>query len=326
MKKYIKLILSIGLLLILGHISNKFNYNLEKDKKLEDFEIVRKFLLGEDKQITDLKNSKKPILWIHLNYQKNSRDWDSFFSRSNNELNLPYYFFTLKSIISKNNDDFNICIIDDNTFCKLLNKDDFSYNLEQISEPEKNNIRLLGLTKLLYNYGGLIIPPSFVCFNSLKDINNIINNNRLIFGENKNYSVSYDSYPFIPSCEFIGSLKNNKHLNDFILYLDNIIKNNYTDEIKFNGNINNYLLNQYRNQKIDIIKSEYLGIKDKNNKEIILEELFNTSIIEFNQYCYGMYINNDKLLKKNNLNWFCYLSKDDILNSDIFLCKLLISN
>ena len=48
----------------------------------------------------------------NINYEKNSRDWDSFLSRSSNDLNLPYYYFTLRSIISKNSNDFNICIIE----------------------------------------------------------------------------------------------------------------------------------------------------------------------------------------------------------------------
>ena len=35
---------------------------------------------------------KKPILWIHIPYKKNSRSWDSFYSRSNEEINQPYIF------------------------------------------------------------------------------------------------------------------------------------------------------------------------------------------------------------------------------------------
>ena len=88
MKNYIKLILFIVLLFILGNVYEKFNINLEKDKKYEDFQIVRKFLLGENKEISSLRNSNKPILWIHINFVKNSRDWDSFFSRSNSDLNI----------------------------------------------------------------------------------------------------------------------------------------------------------------------------------------------------------------------------------------------
>ena len=323
---YNKLIISIGLLLIFGYLYDKYKSNLDKDKQFEDFEIVRKYLLGESKEITELKNSSKPILWIHINYEKNARCWESFFSRTNNNLNLPYFYFTLRSIIKKNSKDFNICIIDDSTICKLLDKEEFNYNLEKISDPRKKNIRLLGLAKLINNYGGLVIPPSFLCFQSLKNIYSIIDNNVLLFGENKNYSVSYNEYPYIPDYKLFGSLKKNEQLNNFIEYLENFANKNYTNEGFFNGNINNYLLNKLRNNEISLINSKYLGLKNSDNKEIILDELFNTDLIEFNNNSYGLYIQSDLLLIREHFNWFNYLSINEILDSNFFLAKLLIIN
>ena len=322
--KYIKLFISIALLLIIGYLYNKYNTSLEKDKQFEDFELVRKFLLGESKEIEQLKNSKKPILWIPINYEKNSRSWDSFFSRSNNNLNLPYYYFTLKSIILKNNKDFNICIIDDSTICKLLSRNEFDFNLEALSDPIKKNVRLLGLTKILNKFGGLIIPPSFLCFKSLNNINNIINNDIIVFGENKNNSVSYNDYPYIPDYKIIASNKNNNQLNLFIEYLNNLINKDKTDESVFNGNINNYLLSKLRQNNIVTIKSHFLGLQDLHHKDINLESLFDNELIEFNEFAYGLYIQDDIILKRYNYNWFCYLSINEILNSEFILAKLLI--
>lgn len=321
-----KLILPIGLLLIIGYFYDKYNSNLEKDKQFEDFEIVRKFLLGESKEVNNLRNSSKPILWIPINYEKNARSWESFFSRSSTNLNLPYYFYTLKSIISKNNNDFNICIIDDSTICKLLDRNEFQYNLDTIAEPRKNIIRLLGLSKLVYKYGGLVVPPSFLSFISFKNISSIIENNILLFGENKNYSVSYDTYPYVPSYKIFASKKNNEQLNNFIEYLDNLVKNEYTSEYVFVGNINNYLINQFRQNKIGKINAEYLGIKDKNNNQIYIKDLLENSFIEFNDKAYGLFIPNDDIMKRTEYNWFCYISILDILNSKFMLAKLLITN
>lgn len=323
---YTKLVLSIGLLLLIGYLYDKYKSNLQKDKQFEDFEIVQKYLLGETKEISNLRNSTKPILWVHINYEKNSRNWESFFSRSNSNLNLPYYYYTLRSIISKNNNDFNICIIDDSTIPKLLEREEFDFNLEKISDPRKKNVRLLGLAKLVNKYGGLVIPPSFLSFQSLSPIKNIIENNILVFGENKNSSISYDQYPFIPDTKIFGSLKNNRELNNFIEYLENIVNKNYTDEAKFNGNINNYLLNKLRNNQITIIKSKYLGIKDKQNKEVFIDDLLSTKLIDFNENIYGLYIPNEILLERTHYNWFCYLSINDILESECILAKLLVIN
>lgn len=323
---YNKLIISIGLLFFIGYFYDKYKSNLETDKEFEDFQIVRKYLLGESKEISNLRNSNKPILWIHINYEKNSRDWDSFLSRSSNDLNLPYYYFTLRSIISKNSNDFNICIIDDNTICKLLEQHEFNFDLGNISEPRKKNVRLLALSKLVYKYGGLVIPPSFICFQSLKNLTNITDNNVLLFGENKNESVSFNSYPFIPSYEIFGSNKENKELNNFIDYIENLVNKEYTNENFFIGNINNYLLNKLRKNDIAIITAEYLGLKTNKNKEITIEDLFGNALIEFNDNAYGMLINNCNILKRHAYNWFCYLSINEILDSNFILAKYLINN
>ena len=323
---YTKLILSVGLLLLIGYLYDKYKTNLDKDKQFEDFEIVQKYLLGESKEISELRNSSKPILWIPINYEKNSRNWESFFSRSNSNLNLPYFYFTLKSLIKKNANDFNICIIDDSTITKLLERQEFDFNLERISDPRRKNVRLLGLAKLVNKYGGLVVPPSFLSFQSFKNINSIIENNILVFGENKNSTVSYDQYPFVPDINIFGSLKNNNQLNNFIEYLENLANKQYSDESFFLGNINNYLLNKLRKKEIALIKAEYLGLKNNQNKEIFVDDLFKTSLIDFNENAYGLYIPYQFLLNRHNYNWFNYLSIKEILDSEFILAKLLIIN
>ena len=91
-------------------------YGVYRDKRQsstedEHYKVVREYLLNDH----PLVNKKKPLLWIHLDYRINSRDWISFNSRNSNNLNQPYLFLTIKSIVDKCGNDFNICIIDDNT-------------------------------------------------------------------------------------------------------------------------------------------------------------------------------------------------------------------
>ena len=38
---YSKLVLSVGLLLLVGYLYDKYKINLDKDKQFEDFEIVQ---------------------------------------------------------------------------------------------------------------------------------------------------------------------------------------------------------------------------------------------------------------------------------------------
>ena len=73
-----------------------------------------------------MSSIKKPILWVHIDYKKNSRNWESFYSRSNNDINQDYLYLTIRSIIDNCGDDSHICLIDDNSFSK------FSYKLYRL--------------------------------------------------------------------------------------------------------------------------------------------------------------------------------------------------
>ena len=77
---YNNLFISILILFAVGYIYNKFQLNLDKDSKIEDLNIVKKYLLNDevDNTISQLSANKKPILWLHIDYVKNSRVWESF--------------------------------------------------------------------------------------------------------------------------------------------------------------------------------------------------------------------------------------------------------
>ena len=82
--KYKNLVISIFLVFAIGYIFNKFKLNIEKDDKLDELNLIKKYLLNNDDNL-DINNSlnliKTPILWIHIDYEKNSRNWLSFYSR-----------------------------------------------------------------------------------------------------------------------------------------------------------------------------------------------------------------------------------------------------
>ena len=46
--------------------------------------------------------------------------WESFNDRMNENLNFPFMYLTIKSIIDCNVWDFHVCIIDDDSFTKLI--------------------------------------------------------------------------------------------------------------------------------------------------------------------------------------------------------------
>ena len=58
-------------------------------------------------------------------------------------MNQPYKYITIKSVIDKCGEDFNICVIDDNIFTKIM--PNWNINISLIAEPLKTNIIKLTL-------------------------------------------------------------------------------------------------------------------------------------------------------------------------------------
>ena len=153
MQKFSNLIILFTILIAVMFIYKRLEDKRIREEDKEDYENIRRYLLNDD-----LGNSTKPILWIHIPYEYNSRNWLSFGSRSSLELNQPYLYLTVKSIIQKCSDSFRICMIDDMSFAKLM--PDWQINMQRVSSPISDKLRSLAMVKLLYIYGGMVVPMS----------------------------------------------------------------------------------------------------------------------------------------------------------------------
>ena len=67
----------------------------------------------------------------------------------------------VKTIIKYCKDSFHICLIDDSSFKRLL--PDWKYPMNRISSPLTDHVRKYAIMEILYRYGGMTVPPSFVC-------------------------------------------------------------------------------------------------------------------------------------------------------------------
>jgi hypothetical protein len=150
----------------------------------DDYTLIKKYLLNE----SPLYGYDKPKLWIHTKYELNARNWKSFQSRSSTELNQPYIYLTVKSIVLHCGKDFNICLIDDDTFSKLIPS--WNIDMNRVAEPKKSQYRDYGMAQLLYLYGGMVVPNTFVCRRNLKDF----------------YYDGIQNTPFV--CEYINKSAN----------------------------------------------------------------------------------------------------------------------
>ena len=325
---YNNLVISILILAAAGYIYNKFKINIDSNSQQEDLNIIKKYLLEDDidNTIDALSSVKKPILWIHIDYIKNSRKWESFGSRNSIELNQDYLYLTIRTIINKCSDYFHIVIIDDDSFCKLLEHN--CIDLNKVAYPVKDNLRNLNIMKLLYKYGGMYIENSFILFKSLEKIyEKVLSSNKIVTAQFKNNGANAYNVDYMPSIKLIGCIKECPTMKRLIKHMEMIYGTNFTSSLEFEDQISKWLLKCGENDQINIIDGRYIGTKDINNEMIGLEEIMGSTFLELHANAYALYIPSHDLLKRSKYNWFCKLSSKEVLEANTLLSKyLLLSN
>lgn len=316
--------ITIILLFGIGIIYNKFKSTMDNMDKNSDLTLVKQYLLGENNDITieDLGKIKKPIIWIHIEYNYNSRNWCNFGSRSSHELNMPYIYLTIQSIINNCGADFHVCLIDDFTFNKIL--PEYNIDLTRVSDPIKQHLRNVALMKVLYTYGGMLMENSFICLKSIKPLyDKIIQTNKPSVGEFVNGANNNDLEVFAPSIKLIGCQRECSIIKNFIEYLEQLNNNDFTSQQDFNGNIGEWLINMIKNNKMNFIQAKFIGTI-VNNNPLTIDKLLTNYKFDLDQDAYMLYIPRDEILKRTRYNWIAKLSPEEVLNSNTNLSKFLL--
>jgi hypothetical protein len=313
-------LLLFGVISTISYIATKYNYNVDKT---DEYELIKKYLLND----SPLYGFNRPKLWIHSKYELNARKWKDFHSRNTTELNQPYLHLTIKSIINHCGKDFNICLIDDESFSKLIPS--WEHNLENMAEPMKSQYRELGMLQLLYYYGGMIVPNSFICLKNLKPLyDNSISTNKPFVCENINHSVNLlkqkNKLLFLPNTFFMGANKNDSVIKLIIENLKNKNKNPYfNNESEIIGYTSHLLLDLVKSDQITLVLGQSIGVKTRNRKQILLDDLMGESYLDLSDDIFGIYIPEDEVLNRTKFQWFAYLSQEEILDSNLIVAKYL---
>ena len=184
------------ILIVLGFLYRRFEDKRIREENRDNYEAIQRYLLDD----VTLGKSKKPILWIHVPYEYNSRKWLSFGSRSSFDLNQPYLYLTVRSIIKHCDESFTICIFDDNSFQKLI--PGWNIDMSRLSDPILSNMRALGMIKLLHIYGGMHCPISFLCMNDLTGLyKKGTRGNKMFICETVDRNTTSSRMNFYPSIE-----------------------------------------------------------------------------------------------------------------------------
>jgi len=301
---------------------------VDEDKKNSDYyyNMVDKYLINNN----NLGMVKKPMLWIHLHNddatipEVNSRSWISFYSRDSKNFNQPYQYLTIKSIIDKCSDDFEIAIIDDRSFNKII--PEWKIDFSKIANPIKSHLRLLAMCIVLNTYGGILVPSSFICFKSLKPLYDS-NVNKMFVGDFSNHRSSANIKNLLmPEPVIMGCSPNNNTMIQFIKYLEILNSRDFTAETDFIGKPNIWLNNEILSGNINLINGRLIGNQKECGDIINIEELVGSSFINLHKQAYGLYIPWNELINRVSLGWFVRLSPQQVLESNTVIGKYILIN
>jgi hypothetical protein len=192
-------------------------------------------------------------------------------------------------------------------------------------------MRELAMAQLLNRYGGMRLPPSFVCFEDLITLYELGVNTETASGggifvaEMVSKSVISSSMAFAPSCKIMGCRKDNEIMRKYIEYLEVLVSKDYTNEMDFEGNISKWFFNQVSSGAVNIIKPELIGAKKTDDSPVILDNMMSDTNMELSKESFGLYIPSAELIKRRHYGWFVRMSPPQVLESNTQIAKYLLA-
>jgi hypothetical protein len=309
---------AIGVVGVASYFGDKIKQGLSSNDA--ENELIRKYLLNE----SPLYGMNRPKLWIHSTYEKNARQWKDFYSRNSTDLNQPYIHLTIKSIINHCGADFNICLIDDETFSKLIPT--WEINMATLSEPHKSMYREYGMLQLLYLYGGIIVPNSFIC---TKNLSPLLAEQPFVaemVNRTCNVASKKENQNFMPSTKFMGAKKGCPVVKKMLDENKLDVNRHFTTESKFLGNTQQWLYNAVNTGSMNLVNGKRIGTKTSKGKQILLEDLMSENFLDLDNEAYGIYVPADEVLSRPKYQWLAYLSSEEVLKTNPIIVKYLKSS
>ena len=259
-----------------------------------------------------LKKSKNRKLWINIPFEKNSREWDSFGSRTSHKLNLAYMTLCIKSIIDWCGQSYDIIIYDDTNIPALL--PDTKVDLMKLSGSLLDKYRELCKLQIIYKYGGIIVPPSLFMIKNIKEIDDA--NIWYVCETYNDNNISYSN--LANSTQLMGSNIENSNLGKYINVYSEELKKDFVENYNFD-------MNYFKKNNIPYIDGKMIGTKTRYNDKISIEDLMSNKKIILDKHHIGLYIPHDQLMKRTKYNWYCKLNEEEVLKAQVFISYYMLS-
>ena len=281
-------ILVIGIALISTLVYRRYRMEEDMLDSQEQQEMIRDYLIGT-------LDRTKPFLWVHAPSDVNAR---TLAANNTTDLNQPYLLVTMKSIVDKCKS-FNVCLVNDDSFRLLV--PEWKTDISTLGNPEKDRARAVGMTSLLYHYGGLVVPMSTLCFKDL-------------IGLGKgDFAVQLPNRGgFRADPRFMSGTRRSPTIKK-LLELQKAA-NNVTD---FNGAINSWL-----SENIAVVDGMRVGVKNACGGRIEVQDLLGKTPL--NIKADAVYIPADEILARPVYGWFVRLSPTAFMRSDTAIADLAI--
>ena len=313
------MIFVFSLVMVASFFGNKFRQSFIDHEHVDDYEMVKKYLLND----SAMYGNNRPKIWIHSGYEVNARKWKNFMSRNTTDLNQPYLYLTIQSIINHCGEDFHICLVDDESFEKLIPA--WTMDLATVPEPMRSRYREKGMLELLYYFGGMIVPNSFLCVKPLIELYKKGIENKTPFMAEKLIRLpnAPQSKPFLPSMYFMGAEREDALIERMIQQISALEGyGHFQNENEFCYKLSQWCLEQVENQTLQLLEGQVLGIKNRCGKPILIEDLMSDDYLDFEKsHFYGIYIPAREILRRPKFQYFAILPVEDVLKTDSIISK-----
>jgi len=316
---FVNYVAYIVIMLCFGLLYARFKRRIEQDDEIIELQLINEYLMNSN---NDIDNKKKPIIWIHSPTERNSRKWSSFGSRTSVQMNQPYTDLAIQTIVSHCGDSFKICLIDDNSFTKLI--PDWDVSLAVSPDPIKSRLRNIGFAKLLHKYGGMFVPISFVCTSNLSEMyHEMITDVDLFVSEVPSHTINGTGMSHESDEVFIGGKRGAQIIEEYETYISYMVSADVSASSDFLGTINRWLSTQIGNGVVGLIPGQTIGTRDANGSEIIVDDLMSETFIHLHCTSCGILIPEKQLRMRTKFNWFCVLTPYELMQSNVFAAKML---
>lgn len=267
----------------------------------EHYRYASEYFIGDD-----VIHARKPYLWVHAQGELNARDWESFGSRGTKDLNQPYLYLTIKSILEHCKESFNVFLIDDESFSKLV--PGWKVNMDLLPSPTKEHYRQFGLTSVLYHYGGMTVPASTLVLEDLQGLY------KSALKEKDAFTVQ--TAVNMPDPKFMGSARHGDTIKMLRDKEGELLKKDNTAQADFK-----HVLNKWCARHTEVICGGLIGAKKTCGNAVDLADLLGNNPIDFHNDLRAIYIPADEIIKRPKYAWFARMSVEQIMKSDLELAK-----